>query len=288
MTGRGSNPRSEGEASALADLQSVLAEVKLAPGKTVRRRSRRLRAAGLAAWGLFTGLTILVRFFRPEVWDLRITRSIQLVRFKPFRLLMWLVSEPGFAPQTQLIPLATAGLLTLANRRREAAFAIATLPAQWLVSLIKLFFQRARPAEGPVIVTRMLRDTSFPSGHTVHYVTFYGYLWYLAFVRLDTGLLRTIVLWGLGALVVLVGPSRVYLGHHWASDVLGGYALGLGWLIGMIDGYRQGAWPVSWRWGTSTLRAIRRRARTRWRMEAASRQPTPEAGSPRWGPGRGP
>ncbi len=242
-----------------------LAEIKTTPPRIARRRNRRLRAAGIVAWAAFTALTIIVRLLRPETWDLRITRLVQSIRSRPFRALMWLISEPGFAPQTSLIPVGVAALLAWVGWRREAAFALATFPAQWLVVFIKLFLQRARPAGTSVTVSRVLRDTSFPSGHTVHYVTFYGYLWYLAFVRLDTCFPRRVVLTITGSLVTLVGPSRIYLGHHWASDVLGGYALGFGLLVTMIDGYRQGAWPLTWRW----LMRIGRVAR--WRIRRLSR-----------------
>jgi undecaprenyl-diphosphatase len=81
-------------------------------------------------------------------------------------------------------------------------------------------------------------DYSFPSGHTVHYVVFLGFLWFLTLVLVRPRLLRWTLLAVNGALVLLVGLSRVYLGAHWASDVLGGYLLGGALLATAICGYR--------------------------------------------------
>jgi membrane-associated phospholipid phosphatase len=78
---------------------------------------------------------------------------------------------------------------------------------------------------------------SFPSGHTLFYVTFFGFLGYLAYAQLKPGRLRTAVLWVTGLLILLVGPSRIWMGHHWASDVLASYALGLTYLMLLVQLY---------------------------------------------------
>jgi undecaprenyl-diphosphatase len=75
------------------------------------------------------------------------------------------------------------------------------------------------------------------------YVGFYGFLFYLAYTRLRRGRLRTLLLWLLGALILLVGPSRVYLGHHWPSDVLASYALGLAYLVLLVRWYARRTLP---------------------------------------------
>src|SRR5438093_1407736 len=83
-----------------------------------------------------------------------------------------------------------------------------------------------------------LTTFSFPSGHVTQYVLFFGFSFYLAYTLLKPGPLRTALLVFTGGMVLLVGPSRVWMGQHWASDVLGGYTLGFGLLLLVIWAYR--------------------------------------------------
>ena len=76
---------------------------------------------------------------------------------------------------------------------------------------------RPRPSQDLVRVVNELSETSFPSGHVVHYVTFYGFLFYIFFTHLRPGRWRALVLDVLALLVLLIGPSRVYMGAHWPS-----------------------------------------------------------------------
>ena len=74
---------------------------------------------------------------------------------------------------------------------------------------------------------------SFPSGHVMSYIAFWGLIFSFTLILFKGHhWWRTTLLIVSGLCVVLIGPSRIYLGAHWASDVLGAYLLG-GFLLGM-------------------------------------------------------
>jgi undecaprenyl-diphosphatase len=168
--------------------------------------------------------------------DVAIARELQETRTIDAVLtpLMVLVSAPGYDPWT-IILWSGAVLFLLLRRAWVAAVLVAlTALAAGLAELVKVIVARPRPTSDLVEVYRSVSGYSFPSGHVVHYVAFYGVLGYLAWRRLGgspppaAGVrLALQLLFGVCcALVVLVGPSRVFLGAHWPSDVIAGYLLG--------------------------------------------------------------
>jgi len=89
------------------------------------------------------------------------------------------------------------------------------------------------------VVAAPLGGTSFPSGHVITFVGVYGFLAWLAWTLVRDPALRVMTAGGLAGLVVLVGPSRVYQGHHWPTDVTASYLLGTTYLIVVVAGYRR-------------------------------------------------
>ncbi|MDF2092979.1 phosphatase PAP2 family protein [Knoellia sp. 3-2P3] len=79
---------------------------------------------------------------------------------------------------------------------------------------------------------------SFPSGHTLNSTVLIGLLVYLLLRRLDSARVRAAVLVAGGAFVGAMGLSRVFLGHHWLTDVMVGWTLGLAWLIVVVTAHR--------------------------------------------------
>jgi undecaprenyl-diphosphatase len=92
----------------------------------------------------------------------------------------------------------------------------------------KQVFSRARP-DDPVFRTAM--GFSFPSGHAMSAMTFYGLLVYLVWKNVDNVILRWILTFLLIIFIHLIGFSRIYLRVHYASDVMAGFSLGLIWLV---------------------------------------------------------
>jgi undecaprenyl-diphosphatase len=160
------------------------------------------------------------------------------VEIPAFAQLMVAISALGFWPWDWLMLGATAAGFWLGGFRRAALFLLATPAPGLLTGTIKLLVARPRPEEDAVNVVSALRDFSFPSGHVVSYVSLYGFIFFLVYVLFKRSRWRTTALWLCGLLIGLVGVSRIYLGHHWASDVLGGYALGTAFLLILLEVYR--------------------------------------------------
>jgi len=130
-----------------------------------------------------------------------------------------------------IIPLGLAtGLYFLIRRRTRqplALLAAAVAGAIGLYDIVKALVGRPRPPAA--IWIGHYTGAAFPSGHTTQSAAFYAML----AIVLGAGLSirRRAVLWSAATLVVLiVGASRIYLGAHWLTDVLAGYALGATWV----------------------------------------------------------
>ena len=103
-----------------------------------------------------------------------------------------------------------------------------------LNQVLKGLFARPRPHfEHPLLVET---SYSFPSGHAMESFVVYGMMAYFAVLALRTWEQRVSVVLGAALLVVLIGFSRLYLGVHYFSDVLAGYAAGGVWLSALITG----------------------------------------------------
>ena len=124
--------------------------------------------------------------------------------------------------------LAALGYLVLAGKRHAAlAVLVAVTGGQVLSTLLKLGFDRPRPDLVPHAVE--VSTASFPSGHSMMAAVTYLTLGVLL-ARVERQWRIKVYYLGLAAfLTALVGITRVYLGVHWPSDVLGGWAVGAAW-----------------------------------------------------------
>ncbi len=202
-------------------------------------RGRALVALGIALLCVFGLVTSAVVLLNPVTLDVPITKGVQELNFGPFGALMAAVSWPGFQPYNYVFPLvAIIGVAALLKRVVEAAFLALASLASGLDEVVKALVHRGRPSADLVHVIGHPIGYSFPSGHVTEYTLFFGFSFYLVFTLMRHGWARTLLLVFCAAMIALVGVSRIWLGAHWASDVLGGYTLGLGVLLLVIWGYR--------------------------------------------------
>ena len=189
----------------------------------------------------FSTLTVVVETTPLLPIDLQITRAIQSIDAPVFDLLMRLVSWAGYLPQSVIITLLIGFTLYVFGFRWESITALMTALVSGVTNeTVKYLIQRPRPAADLVDVFEVLSSYSFPSGHVMFYVSLFGFVWYAAYAMLKRSLIRSLLLVFFGVLISLVGISRIYLGQHWASDVLGAYLLGGLILLGMILFHRWG------------------------------------------------
>ena len=175
----------------------------------------------------FAGLTILALKQPFLAFDLPVTRAIQSITLPGFAEMMHILTWIGSAPQVYVISIVFILGLLLSGWRWEAFMSAASLVlTAGLGMLVKFMIARPRPGAGLVRVTEILTDYSFPSGHVLFYTIFFGFLLYLTVTLAKPGIWQELSVILLGLMIALIGVSRIYAGHHWASDVLGAYLLG--------------------------------------------------------------
>ena len=219
--------------------QAAKAEVSSPPKR--RYRTLLFQVALFSAVSVFAMLTFLVETTPSFPIDLQITLAIQSISSPFFAELMRLISWPGFLPQSIFITLLIAFMLYVYGLHWESVtLLLAAIFSGVSNELVKDIIRRPRPTIDLVDVFAVLKSYSFPSGHVMFYVSFFGFIWYLAYTLLKRSLKRGLLLGFFGGLILLVGVSRIYLGQHWASDVLGAYLLGSLLLVGIILFYQWG------------------------------------------------
>lgn len=129
-----------------------------------------------------------------------------------------------------VVAVVVATLFWLCWRRQwlqAKMFALACLGATVLNQGLKLVFVKPRPT----LWTQLITETSFsfPSGHALGTLVLYGFLAYLLVNKYPK--FRLIIYAIAGLIIAVIGLSRLYLGVHWPTDIIAGYAIGFLWLF---------------------------------------------------------
>lgn len=138
----------------------------------------------------------------------------------------------NFASAFFLIGIAIICLILLKNKKNSNYIALNLVIVFILNRILKLIFARERPDE----VIHMVTETgySFPSGHTMIGTAFYAFIIYLIYKEMKDTKTKNILITILSVLTVLIAISRIYLGAHFATDVIGGVVFALVYLIVFI------------------------------------------------------
>ena len=203
--------------------------------------SRPIRIAYVVLALLTVGvITRLVKSGKTAEFDATVTLAIQKQTNPLFSRLMHLASWAGFPPQSRILPWAIPGFIGYFGNRVDAIFQLAGWGTSALSFLLKTFMNRPRPVAGRFnVVAARIGGTSFPSGHVINYTGVYGMLAYLAGQHVKNKVVRRGIVAFLVSKIVLVGPSRIYLGHHWFTDVVTSYLLGSSYLVVLTAIYRR-------------------------------------------------
>jgi membrane-associated phospholipid phosphatase len=202
--------------------------------------------AGAALVG-FGVLFAAVKARRSTAIDVAITLQVQANKYPPFARAMELVSWPGFPPQSRVIPPLAMSTMFVMGMRTEALFQLLAWGTGGISTLVKGFVRRPRPLPEQVrVVIAPLGGSSFPSGHVLTYVGTYGFMSFLVYSVIRPPHIRWPLSVGLLAMVGLVGPSRIYEGHHWPTDVAASYLLGTAYLITLMTLYRRVKGRQAW------------------------------------------
>ncbi len=177
-------------------------------------------------------LTTLAKQYPYFDMDLKITLAVQSIEDQWFLILMKSISELGDNYMAGILMFLIPILFFIKNKRLEAYFLfISTFGAQTISTIMKALTSRQRP--DPDLINQIgnfIKNDSFPSGHVSFFVGLFGFLTFLIYTEFPKSYIQRVVLAILMFLIYSVGISRIYLGAHWFSDVMGAYLISLIWV----------------------------------------------------------
>lgn len=192
------------------------------------------------------GIAVLVRVRATYKADLRATLYLQRLESPGLtrlaRAFTWLGNSLTIVVATVVI----GGFWLFRDLAGAAVVLAASLLSLPINAAIKNMVDRERPGENDAGVRTHggpRWSYSYPSGHSMGAAAFYGTLAALIYMSFPEHPIKWIAISALGILPVLIGLSRVYLGAHWLSDIVGGWAGGVLFVLGLAAIYRPEAIP---------------------------------------------
>lgn len=135
----------------------------------------------------------------------------------------------SFLGSATTLIILTLGFVFILKNKKDAKYITINLALVFLLNrILKLIVARERPN-----VLRLVSESgySFPSGHAMVSMGFYGFLIYLSYKNIRNKKIKYPLIIFLSILILLIGISRIYLGVHYATDVIGGFIIGIVYLF---------------------------------------------------------
>jgi undecaprenyl-diphosphatase len=169
----------------------------------------------------------------PLPLDTPLSQAIQAWQFPLLDPVMHGVSAIGWFRIAAPITVAVIVFLAILGLRAQAViFGVSALCGHLLNQLLKVLIERPRPEMAAEEMASLGVDSfAFPSGHAQSSTIFYGFLIYILWRHVQTPWLRWLGIAAGVTMIILVGLSRMYLGVHWPSDIVGAYSIGVLWIL---------------------------------------------------------
>jgi membrane-associated phospholipid phosphatase len=186
----------------------------------------------LFAISLIAFFLIANRIFRLKNEDFDATVFSYIAQLTSEQVTSFMVFITFFATHRFLMPANILLILYFLFIRKHRWYSIkvpvVAIGSVALMLLLKIFFSRPRPLN-PLL--KEVTGFSFPSGHAMSSVTFYGLLIYITWHDVRSAGWRNFLIAFFIVVILLIGLSRIYLRVHYTSDVLAGFAMGVIWLV---------------------------------------------------------
>lgn len=181
---------------------------------------------------IFILLSLYVVAEPPQFLDIHISKEMQENQNGFLNNIMIGISWFGRTTVSVIIVLLLSLFFILKKQRNEALLIISTLFSGIIGLALKMLINRPRPTKDIVVLLEDTKYQSFPSGHVLFYTVFFGSLILIILsTNIFTRKVRTISALACLSMIFFGAISRVYLGAHWFTDVLGGFILGIMFLF---------------------------------------------------------
>jgi membrane-associated phospholipid phosphatase len=184
----------------------------------------------------FILLSLYVVTEPPQFLDIHISKEIQENQNGLVNNIMIAISWFGRTTVSVIMVILLSLFLILQKHINEALLMISTLFSGIIGLALKMLINRPRPTKDIVVLLEDTKYQSFPSGHVLFYTVFFGSLILIVLTaNIFSNKTKMMLTMACLAMIFFGAVSRVYLGAHWFTDVLGGFILGIMFLF--ITGY---------------------------------------------------